>query len=87
MAALRVRMHLHGMFYCPDEGAEEFSPGFQPGFNPGNHQVKRFALKLKGREIVWANPTLIAPQKDSDKPPIGENASSWSRGEYKPMFW
>jgi hypothetical protein len=53
------------MFYCP-EGAEEFSPGFQPGFNPGNHQVRRFALK--GREIASANPTLIAPQKGSDKP-------------------
>jgi hypothetical protein len=35
------------MFYCP-EGAEEFSPGFQTW----GQQVRRFALKLKGREII-----------------------------------
>jgi hypothetical protein len=36
------------------------------GFNPGYHQARRFALK--GREIAWAKPTLIAPQKGRDKP-------------------
>jgi hypothetical protein len=49
------------MFYCP-EGAEEFSPGFQP-WEPSSN---RFALK--GQEIAWASPTLIAPLKGSDKP-------------------
>ena len=44
------------------KGPKEHSPA--RGFNPGNHPVRRFALKLKGREITIrlpvgnSNPTV-----------------------------
>jgi hypothetical protein len=43
------------MFFCPEEGAEEFSPGFKPE----NDQASRFALK--GREIDSRLILLLTP--------------------------
>jgi hypothetical protein len=37
-----------GRFIAP-EGLQDSAQGF----NPGNHQIRRFALKLKGRESTF----------------------------------